>query len=343
VKALELTRHGGPEAFRLVDRPSGLVGAGEIRIEVKAAGINFADLMMRMGLYPEAPKLPFVPGYEVAGVVSETGPGVTRLRVGDRVMAGCRFGGYASEVVVAEYQARRTPAHLSDAEAASIPVNWMTAWVALHEMARVRRGDRVLVPSAAGGVGVAAVQLARLAGAEVTGLVGSEGKMGLVHELGAARVLLNSEWESADDRLEAGYDVILDAAGGESLKRAMRRLGLAGRVVAYGASSLVTGSRRNLPKVIAGVLKTPLYTPIGLMNQNKGVFGLNMLRFFEPPAPGQDPYAMPMARAFDGVVAAFERRELRAIVGKTFALADGGLAQEHLRSRGGVGKVVLVP
>src|SRR4051812_26941937 len=169
--ALKITRFGGPEVLIWKEVPNPVLTPDGIRVQVTAAGVNFADLMMRMGMYPEAPKPPFVPGYEVAGTVIEVGPQVVGFRPGERVLAACAFGGYVDEIVVSEYQVRRTPAHLSDAQAASIPVNYMTAWVALHEMARVRKGDRVLIPSAAGGVGIAAVQLAALAGAHVTGLV----------------------------------------------------------------------------------------------------------------------------------------------------------------------------
>jgi NADPH:quinone reductase-like Zn-dependent oxidoreductase len=345
MKALQIARSGGPEALKVVELPSPALMPDGVRIQVAAAGVNFADLMMRMGLYPEAPPLPFVPGYEVAGVVTETGDQVRKLKPGDRVMAGCRFGGYASEVVLPEFQVRKTPSHLSDAEAASIPVNFMTAWVALEEMGRVRSGDRVLVPSAAGGVGIAAVQIAAARGARVTGLVGSKDKQGIFQdlgrELGAESVLTNDEWNSADDRAAGAFDIILDATGGDSLKRSMRRLAPCGRIVSYGVSSLVTGPKRDIVKVLRGILKTPIYTPFKLMNENKGVFGLNMLQLFEPPAPGQDPYSTPMARAFDGAIAAFEQKRFRAIVGKIFSLEDGGAAHQHLQSRSNVGKVVL--
>ena len=312
-----------------------------VRIKVSASGVNFADLMMRMGMYPDAPPLPFVPGYEVAGTVTEVGPQVTRFRAGDRVVAGAKFGGYASEMVLPEFQVRKTPAHLSDAEAATIPVNFMTAWTALQEMARVRKGDRVLVPSAAGGVGVAAVQIAAQAGAHVVGLVGSPSKAQIVRELGAAETMTNDEWEKASDKDAGGFDIVLDATGAESVKRSMRRLGRNGRVVVFGVSSFVSGEKRNLAKIVSGFLHTPFYTPFKLMDQCKGIFGINMLKLFEQPAPGEDFSKTPLGRAFDGPLKAFEEKRFRAIVGKTFPLAEGGAAHTHLQSRGNIGKVVL--
>jgi len=312
-----------------------------VRIRVTASGVNFADLMMRMGMYPEAPPLPFIPGYEVAGTVMEVGAQITKFKAGDRVVAGCKFGGYVDEIVLAEYQVRHTPAHLSDAEAASIPVNFMTAWTALEEMARVRKGDRVLVPSAAGGVGVAAVQIATQKGAHVVGLVGSPSKVQIVRELGAAETMTNEEWEKASDKDAGGFDIVLDSTGGESVKRSMRRLGHGGRVVVFGVSSFVTGPKANLLRVARGFLHTPFFTPFKLMDTCSGIFGINMLKLFDPPAPGADLSGTLMGRAFDGPLKAFEEKRFRAIVGKTFPLAEGGAAHTHLQSRSNIGKVVL--
>jgi NADPH:quinone reductase-like Zn-dependent oxidoreductase len=340
-KALQISRFGGPEVLKLVDLPRKPMVADGVRIKVSAAGVNFADLMMRMGMYPEAPKPPFVPGYEIAGTVLEVGPQVVGFREGDRVLAACKFGGYADEVLLQEYQVRRTPSHLSDAEAAAIPVNFMTAWVALQEMGRVRKGDRVLIPSAAGGVGVAAVQIAAQAGAEVTGLVGSTSKAQTVLNLGAHKIITNAEWETAIDRDAGGYDVILETTGGTSLKRAVRRLARGGRVVNYGVGSFVGGERRNVFKLLGAVAHTPLFTPFALMNSNVGVFGLNMLQIFDPPPPGEDLSRTLLGRAFENVLRGFEEKRFQVVIGKTFPLADGGAAHSHLQSRGNVGKVIL--
>jgi NADPH2:quinone reductase len=192
-------------------------------------------------------------------------------------------------------------------------------------------------------VGVAAVQIAAQAGARVTGLVGSASKASIVRELGAAETMTNDEWEKANDREAGGYDVILDSSGGDSLKRSMRRLALCGRLVSFGASSFVGGEKRNLAKIIGGFLKTPLFTPYRLMNECKGVYGLNMLQLFEPPAPGTDLSHTAMGRAFEGSLKGFEEKRFRAIVGKTFPLNEGGAAHSYLLSRANVGKVILTP
>lgn len=333
VRRVILPRNGGPEVFVVQEGPSDALPADGLRIAVRAAGVNFADVMMRMGLYPEAPKLPATPGYEVAGEVVEIGASVLpgRFHKGDRVMAATKFGGYASEVVVSTKQARVIPATMSFEEAASIPVNWGTAWVALMDMARIRTGDRVLVHSAAGGVGVAAVQIAVHAGATVVGLTGSPSKIQAVRDLGAHDVWTNDEWAGRDAER---FDVIVEAIGGAELKRCFARLAPAGRVVTFGVSAMV-GEKRSYLKAAATVLRMPLFTPITLMNQNRGVFGLNMLKLFEPENIDR------VGGALDRILEGCAAGKYRTVVGKTFPLAEVGQAHAHLQGRGNIGKVVL--
>ena len=261
---------------------------------------------------------------------------VVGLREGDRVLAGTKFGGYTTEIVLPASQVRLTPKQLSHEEAASIPVNYMTAWVALEEMGRVRKGDRVLIQSAAGGVGVAAVQIAREAGAHVVGLVGSPSKADVVKSLGAAEVRTNDDWEKGTDAEHGGFDIILDPVGGESMKRSFRRLAAGGRVICFGASSAIGGPKRSLTKVVRFFAQTPLYTPFKLMDENKGVYGLNMLGLFGPQ--GATPI---MNRSLDRVIEGFNQGRYKAVVGKTFPLSEGGAAQEYLQGRSNVGKVIL--
>ena len=334
-KSISITRFGGPEVFKLKEDPgTSPLGEYEVRIEVSASGVNFADVMMRMGLYPEAPKPPFTPGYEVAGRIIEIGKKVSRVKLGDRVMAGCRFGGYTNEITLSEGAVYSVPASLSDQEAASIPVNFMTAWIALQELARVRKGDRVLIQSSAGGVGIAAIQIAKLAGAQVVGTLGSDKKSAVVRELGASETILNSDWENSDDSKFGQFDIILDPSGGESLKRSFRRLHSLGRVVSFGLSNAV-GPKKSFSKIASTLLHTPLYTPFKLMNENKGVYGVNLLKLFTPEHQGK------LESIMHSILRHFENGEYRAIVGKTFPLAEAGAAQDYLQGRSNIGKVVL--
>jgi len=309
-----------------------------VRIAVKASGVCFADVLMRMGLYPEAPPLPFVPGYEVAGIVTGTGAGVRLVRPGDRVVAVPRFGGYATEVVVQEFQVRPLPAGLGDDEAAAMPLGFLTAWIALHDLARVRTGDRVLVCGAAGGVGTAAVQVAAGAGAEVVGLVGAEAKKGLVLSLGARECFSYAEWESREP--PAGrreFDVVLDPRGGAALRDSIGRLAEGGRVVSHGVSSMASGTRRSMPRVLAALAGTPVLTPIGLSMRNQGVFGLNLLPMFN----SERGRAM-LGRALDSALEGLGRGAFRVVIGGRWPLARAGEAHAFLQSRQAVGTLVLV-
>jgi NADPH:quinone reductase-like Zn-dependent oxidoreductase len=336
---MQIVRFGGPDVFRPVVRPSPGMRPGCVRIRVAAAGINFAEVQMRVGLYPEAPRLPFTPGFEVAGRVTEVGPGVDGYQPGDRVLAVTVFGGYATEVVLPAWQVRRIPPGLDDTEAAAIPVAFATAAVALDEMARVRPGDRVLVVGAAGGVGTAAVQLAARAGASVTGLVGSEAKRGPALALGAREAFTYAEWTgrlAASGRSAPRFDVVLESRGGGFLRESLGLLAPAGRLVSFGFSSIVSGHRRSIVRAASTMLATPRLGVLGLVMRNQGVFGANLLKLL-----ADDEGRAVVTRAFDGALRGFADGTLRAVVDRVFPLAEAGSAQAYLQSRGSVGKVVL--
>jgi NADPH:quinone reductase-like Zn-dependent oxidoreductase len=339
IQSIEISKFGRPDVMRLVEAPSAPLRLDGVRINVTASGVNFADLMMRMGLYPEAPPPPFIPGYEVSGKVLEVGPAVKTIRPGDRVLAGSKFGGYTTEITLPEYQVRKIPDRLSEVEAAAIPVNFLTAWMALHEMGRIRKGDRVLIQSAAGGVGVAAVQIAAQAGAKIVGLVGSASKIETVRSLGASEVVLQNEWDELSDEEAGGFQIILDSSGGESLKRSLRRLSASGRVISFGASSSVAGQKRSIPHLISLLMNTSILTPFKLMMENKGIFGLNLLQLLKNPSAGD---FNPVYSAFDQIMERFEDGSFKVIIGKTFPLAQAGTAHTYLQSRANIGKVLLL-
>jgi NADPH:quinone reductase-like Zn-dependent oxidoreductase len=334
---VQITRPGGPDVLRAIEAPSPPILPGHVRITVSAAGVNFADVHMRMGLYVEAPRTPFVPGFEVAGVIAEVGPGVSTFRRGERVLAACKFGGYTSEIVLPASQVRRTPRRLSDREAASIPIAFMTAWIALFEMARVREGDRVLVPGAAGGVGTALVQLAARAGAHVVAVVGTPDKKETVRALGASRAFTYAELASRRNADARDFNVVLEARGGSHVKDSLRRLAPAGRLVSYGVSSLVSGQKRSVPHALLRLLQTPVLTPIGLAMGNQGIYGLNMLKFFDT-----DQGMSLLMKAMDGVLENFQAGLFKAVVGKAFPLANAADAHAYLQARKNRGKVVLI-
>src|SRR5579884_1839528 len=228
MRAVVITGHGGPEKLQVENRPDPRPGPGEVRVEVAAAGVNFADVMARIGLYPDAPKPPCVVGYEVAGTVIELGAGVSGLADGQRVLAGTMFGGYASQVAVPAADVVPVPDSLSFEQAAAVPVNYATAWAGLFEYGGLREGGRVLIHSAGGGVGIAATQLARHAGAEVHGTA-SPGKHERIRELGVqhAHDYTREGWQRGLPK----FDVVLDAVGGPSFRHSYDLLRPGGRLV----------------------------------------------------------------------------------------------------------------
>jgi NADPH:quinone reductase-like Zn-dependent oxidoreductase len=343
VKALVQTGNGGPEVLQVLERPDPAVGPGEVRIAVKAAGINFADTMARLGLYPDAPKTPCVMGYEAAGVVESIGEGVGEHAVGDRVMAGIRFGGQAELITVPADQVLPLPERLSFEQGAAFPVNYGTAYAALIIMGSLRQGDRVLIHAAAGGVGIAATQIARNVGAEIFGTA-SPSKHDAIRAQGVAHPI---DYRSQDFEAETmritdgeGVDLIIDALGPTSFRKDYRLLRPGGRVVMYGLSEITKESGRDIPAALKSLAKMPLATipwwkSLALMNENKGVFGLNMLKWWEREGS--------LDRVTEPLMADLEAGRLEPVVAEAFPFERAGEAHEFIAQRRNVGKVVLFP
>jgi NADPH:quinone reductase-like Zn-dependent oxidoreductase len=332
MRAVVITKHGGPEVLQVQERPSPTCGEGQVRIDVAAAGINFADVMARMGLYPDAPKTPCVVGYEVAGTVLELADGVEGLSVGQRVLAGTMFGGYASEVVVGASDVAPLPDGLSFEQGAAIPVNYATAWAGLVGYGNLQRGERVLVHSAGGGVGIAATQIAKRAGAEVYGTA-SPAKHERCRELGVDQVLdyTRPGWERGLPK----FDVVLDAIGGSSFRRSYDMLRAGGRLVAFGVSTLASGERRNLITAARGVVRMPRFNMIKQMSESKAVIGLNMLSLWKDRGT-LAPWIEPLRQLMDDGT-------IEPVVAGAFSFEQAGAAQSMIVERRNVGKVVLSP
>jgi NADPH:quinone reductase-like Zn-dependent oxidoreductase len=333
MRAVVLTGAGSYDVLQVQDRPAPAIGPGRVRIAVAAAGVNFADVMARLGLYPDAPPAPCVLGYEVAGTVTEAGEGVEALTVGDRVVAGTRFGGYAEEVVVAEGDVVALPDGLSFEEGAAIPVNYATAWAALLGYGSLRAGERVLVHAAAGGVGIAATQLAKAAGAEVWGTA-SPSKHEAIRGFGVDHPLdyTRKGWH----RGLPGFDLVLDALGGASFARSYALLRPGGRLVAFGASSLVRGERRDLVRAAPKALRMLRgFDLIKQMSASKAVIGLNVLTLWDDRGT-LEPWIAPLR-------AGLADQTIRPVVAASFPFAEAGEAHRMLTERRNVGKVVLIP
>jgi NADPH:quinone reductase-like Zn-dependent oxidoreductase len=333
-----ITEHGGPDVLRVEERPDPPVGPGEVRVAVKASGVNFADLMARMGMYPDAPgKPPMVVGYEFAGEVEAVGEGVEAPVVGDRVLGGSRFGGYAELVVTGAADLIPLPEGWSFEEGAALPVNYGTAYAALVRYGSVRDGERILVQAAAGGVGIAATQIAAIVGAEVFGTA-SAAKHDAIRSFGVHHPIDYRDRDFVKEvRRMAGekrpLDLAMDAVGGNSFRKSFSLLRPGGRLVCFGASSLVTGDTRSLPRVAKALVQTPLFSPLSLQSSSRGVIGLNILRLWDSKG-SLDEFIDPLSRWI-------EEGRLRPVVDESFPLERGADAHRHVGEGRNVGKVVL--
>ncbi|MCA9658866.1 MAG: zinc-binding dehydrogenase [Myxococcales bacterium] len=338
MRQIVIAKAGAPEVLKLREVADPEPGPGEVRIRVRASGVNFADIMARLGLYPDAPPLPCVVGYEVAGVIDALGDGVEGLEVGARVLAMTRFGGYSEAVVVPAAQALLLPEGLSFEKAAAIPVNYLTAWMMLVRIAGVRPGERVLVQAVAGGVGQAALQICRWRGAEVIGTA-SAGKHARLRELGVSHCIdyRSVDFERAVKEITGGrgVDIALDGVGGASLRKSYRCLAPMGRLFAYGASSLAPQTKRKLIPALRGLLSMPRFGAVELMNDNRGVYGVNMGHLWEEVAA--------LTAMTEAILAAVVAGDLDPVVDRVFAFEEAAAAHAYIQERRNFGKVVLAP
>jgi len=336
---MRIARHGGPEVLEAVTLPAREPGPGEVRVATRACGLNFADVFARMGLYEAAPPPPFAPGFEAAGDVDAVGPGVVGFAPGDRVVACTRFGGYATRVWAPERLVLRIPEGVSFEEAAGFPAVYATAHHALVRLGHVEAGWIVLVHAAAGGVGMAAMQLARNRGARVLATCGGARKVGVVRGWGFDEVLDYREhdfepWVRACTR-GRGVDLVLDSVGGESFRKSYRLLAPMGHLVMFGMAGFCpTGPRPSWFALAREWLRQPRFSPLAMLPENRTVSGFNLVYMFQEEAMTR--------RMLPELAAEWAAGKLRVHVDRTFPLREAGAAQEHLRSRASVGKVVLV-
>ncbi len=333
MRAVVITEHGPPEVLQVQERPDPRPGSGEVLIDVAAAGINFADIMARLGLYPDAPKPPCVVGYEVAGTVAAVGPGVENApEVGTRVVSPVRFNGYAERAVVRADGVVPLPDELSFEAGAAIPINYATAWEALIHQAHLEPGERVLIQAAAGGVGTAATQIAKRAGAEIWGTA-SPGKHGAIREFGVDHPIdyTRSGWERGVPKL----DVVIDAIGGASFRRSYKLLRAGGRLVCFGASGVVSGETRNLVSAARTALLMPRFNLLKQMSESKSVIGLNLLTLWDE-AGSAARWSAPLTEMLaDGTIS--------PVVAAAFSFDRAPDAHRFITERRNVGKVVLTP
>lgn len=339
-RRIVIDRPGGYEALGLVEDSLSAPGQGEVAIAVEAAGVNYADGIIRMGLYASAKELhgyPITPGFEVAGRVIETGQGVEDLSPGEPVMALTLFGGYTSRIHLERRRVFRIPGALSIEQAATLPTVFLTAWFMVHQQLHPRRGERWLVHSAAGGVGQAVAQLGRLAGCEVIGVVGQSDKIEAARTAGCHAVIDKSReplWRRAEALAPGGFDAIFDANGVATLADSYAHLKPTGRLLIYGfATMLPKNGRLNWLKLGWDWLRTPRFNPLSMTQQNKSVLACN-LSFLSSEAER-------LMEGMDWLLSRFASGELQPLPLTRFDLADAARAQQHIESGRSVGKLVL--
>lgn len=336
MRAIVIAEHGCPEVLKLSDVPDPHVRPGEVLIRVKAAGINFADLFARQGLYPDAPRPPFTPGLEVSGEIARLGPEVKEFHEGQRVMAMVAYGGYAEKVATPASQAIALPEGMDFPLAAALPVNYLTAYHMLFYMGSIRPGERVLIHAAAGGVGLAAIELSKIGGAEIYGTASSS-KFEFLRQRGVAHPIdyRTQDFEEVVQRLTRGegVDIVLDAVGGASFEKSYRLLRPAGRLFVFGFSAAMSGPDRNYVKAAANYLRLPRFDPLKMFRENRAVLGVHI---------GRLPAAI-VRLEYESLLRFFAEGRIRPHVDKIFPLDQAPAAHRYLHERKNIGKVLLAP
>ncbi len=328
MRAVLLSRHGGPEVLRITGVPLPEPKRGEVRVKIGFIGINFAEVLSRRGVYGWAPRLPYIPGMEASGVIDAAGEGVTELSIGDAVVVGTQYGTYAELICLPAERVFPAPRQFSARECAAFPVNYLTAWIGLMEMARLRSTDTLLVTSAAGGVGTAAVQIGAKLGARVIAAAG-HGKQAIARDLGAA-VSLDYDDPRWEEELEP-VDVVLEMRGGAIYRAAVRNLAPMGRIVIAGASGAFPRSRNPFAR-IAALRNLPRPSIFDMLLRSYGVMNFHAGRLLDSGV---------IAPHWGALVRFAEEHAIRPVIGQEFAFEDIASAHRALEERRNIGKVVV--
>lgn len=331
MKAITLIKNGpAKSAFetREVDIPH--PKENEVLIKVDAFGLNYADVMARNGLYKGAPPIPCVLGYEAVGHVEKVGNKVNDLVPGDRVVSFTRFGAYAEYVIADKRAVVKISNDISNGEAVALPTQYCTAYFAAYEMINLHKGDKILVHAAAGGVGTAIIQLAKLKGCEIYGTAGSDEKLNYLKELGVDHPI-NYRKQDFEKVIKEKIDVIFDPVGGSSFKKDKTILDFGGRIVCYGGSER---SKGGLISTLKFVWDFGFITPIALLMQSKSIIGVNMLTIGD-----NKPQAI--QRAMENIMTLYSEKKIKPHIGGTFNASQIAEAHDFLESRKSMGKIVV--
>lgn len=333
-----ISKAGVPDVLRIEQNPDPIPRSGEVRIRVQAVGVTFKDITGRMGLDKDAPPIPFVPGLEVTGVVDLVAQGVPSLKEGEAVLAFTQYGGYSDVVCVPYRQVYKRLDWMSIEDAAAIPVDYLLAYLMLVVMGSLQPGNRVLIHNAAGGVGLAALDICKILGADTYGTASPE-----KHEFLLSRGLhhpidyRNQDYERVLLDLTGGHGVhiVLDALGGVHWPKNYRLLLPTGRLIHYGLASLAPEIKKRLFSYWRGLIMMPFYTPFRLMRDNKAVMGVNLSQLWTHAAL-QRPW-------MEQIIAWYDEALFRPHVDKVFSFDEAVQAHHYIQSRKNKGKVLLRP
>lgn len=337
MKAYVIRKFGPPSVLQVQEVPEPVPAENEVLVSVRCIGLNFADVFARLGIYPGIPDPPFTPGIEYSGIIKKTGAKVRGLKRGDRVMGFSRQGAYAEVVRTSADQVIRIPAGMKFSEAAAFPVAYLSAYHGLVTLAHAQRGERLLLHAAAGGVGLAALQIARHLGLETFATVGSREKADIVSREGAGHVLFYREEDFARSVKRAtngsGVDVVMDSVGGSVFRKSWKLMAPMGRYVLYGFAAVTSEAGLNRVRMLKEALQVPLVYPPSIVSRNVSLMGFNLYFLAHKTAY--------LHRAAKELLQWRKRNIIRPYVGRTFEFNDLPRAHEYLQSRKSVGKVVV--
>jgi NADPH:quinone reductase-like Zn-dependent oxidoreductase len=337
MRAAVITRFGPPEVLQFRDLNVPSIGARDVLVRTRAIGLNFAEVFARLGYYPGIPKPPFVPGIEFSGIVDSVGSAVRGLKKGDRVFGITKHNAYAEYVSVPMEFLVRMPPAMTFEDAAAFGVTSMTAFHGLVTLAHLRKEESLLIHAAAGGVGTAALQIAKHLGAIAYATVGSQTKMKVAEDLGAELVINYSKDDFADVIRKKtdgkGLDVILDSVGGNVMRKGWKLLAPMGRYVLYGFAAVATERGVNKLKALQESISVPLIYPPSMVTKNVSLMGFNLFFLMHKVEYLRETTRQLMRWYGKGI--------LRPMVGSIFPFDDIVEAQRFLQSRKSIGKVVV--
>jgi len=338
MRAIVTTRNGDVGVLKVENRPDPVPDKGQVLVRVKAAGLNFADILARQGLYPDAPPKPCVMGYEVSGIVESLGGEVDQALLGRSVVAMTRFNGQAELVAVPATQIFEKPEDLSFEQAAALPTNYLTAWALLVTMGGLKNDEAVLIHNAGGGVGLAALQIAKHIGAKTFGTA-SASKHEVLKERGLDHAIdyRNQDWLPVlmDLTQNRGVELVIDPLGGKSWKKSYRALRTTGRMGVFGMSTASASGIRGKLRALKALAQAPRFHPLSMMNRNRGVFGLNLGHMWHE---GEK-----VAGWTREILRGVEEGWIRPHVDRAFPFDQVAAAHAYIEGRKNIGKVVLVP